>query len=772
MSGGHLNPKPSIPRRIQKNATIRVWRCGVILLICAFLPVDAFVTRFKAEIDANSCSAVASMAGPASGANVDPASRFHIDMLRVLESRGNLASNSALSLSPMERRKRPTVLKSDIDGAERVAGMLQHMVDIGVATEESYQIVLQALSDRGRMRWRRKDSTVICAADEVGTLFDELWEKQGGEVSEETCNLVLKAYAICSTPRGNRRYAQKAQALLESMEESGMIVSGESLSHVVHAWAWQQENLESGKCAKMAQQNFVRLVELSKDNETVLQSSHWLLEAWSKSSSEGSSEMAEKILQKMIELKKSDPQSSFPNAQSFSNAILAWAKNNGERSAEKAHDMLLKTIESYGNGDLAAHSEPELIAFNGVISAWARIGRADKAEEVLWMADELGSTCKSLVPDVVSFNTVLHAYIKTKGRARALDQVLHILKHMEDSSAENPAIKPDSFTYSTVLKVRNVRPFTMKYQYRAHIVSGNLQAWYHSNHPDAPVQVEQVLRKMTDLWAKGDKAAEPSNHHYNLVINSLAKSRDHLDARKAYELLLQMQASDRCDPDIISYTSVIECFSKSKDPEAAEISMDLLQQVSDAYEETRDPQIMPNLRTYTMAIQALSTNPTLDNVQKARDLLSRLVELFEETKDAKLRPSAFPYNYVLNCAANCIGTTRDELTAFQIATRTYNDMRKSDVVKPDSFTYAFWFKCCNNLLPEGDLRTKGVTYSFEQCKLDGLVSSETLRRLLAGTPPKVVCKLVGIEPNTPPTIYKRMTIEDLPPGWSRNFRAR
>jgi hypothetical protein len=357
----------------------------------------------------------------------------------------------------MERRKRPTLLTSDIDGAERVAGMLQHMVDIGVATEESYQIVFQALSDRGRMRWRRNDSkTIICAADEVGTLFDELWEKQDGQVSEETCNLVLKAYAVCSTPRGNRTYAQKAQALLESMEESGMTVSVDSLSHVVHAWSWQQENLESGKCAKMAQQNFDRLVELSKNNEIVLQTSHWLLEAWSKSSSEGSAEMAEKLLQKMIELKKSEPQSTFPNAQSFSNAILAWAKNNGETSAEKAHDMLLQMIESYRNGDLAADSEPELIAFNGVISSWARIGRADKAEEVLWMADELGSTCKSLVPDVVSFNTVLHAYIKTKGKAKALDQVLHILKHMEDSSAENPAIKPDSFTYSTVLKVRNV----------------------------------------------------------------------------------------------------------------------------------------------------------------------------------------------------------------------------------------------------------------------------------------------------------------------------
>jgi hypothetical protein len=274
---------------------------------------------------------------------------------------------------------------------------------------------------------------------------------------------------------------------------------------------------------------------------------------------------------------------------------------------------------------------------------------------------------------------------------------------------------------------------------------------------------------MCELWAKGDKATAPSNRHFNIVINALAKSGGGIDARKAYDLLLKMQALPGCEPDIISYTSVIECFSKSDDPDAAEISMNLLQQASDIYEETKRTDIMPNLRTYTVAIQALSTNPVIANVLRARALMTQLLDLFEETGDRNLRPNPYPYNYVLNCAANCIGTEKEKLRSFQVAAQTYNEMRKSSYVEPDSYTYAFWFKACNNLLPEGEIRERGLVYAFDQCKTEGLVSAETLKRLLGGTPPSLLSKLLDIEKGTTPSVYRRMTIDDLPPHWSRNI---
>lgn len=274
--------------------------------------------------------------------------------------------------------------------------------------------------------------------------------------------------------------------------------------------------------------------------------------------------------------------------------------------------------------------------------------------------------------------------------------------------------------------------------------------------------------KMCDLWQRGDKSTLPGNHHFNIVINAFAKSRDGIDPRKAYELLMKMQTFKGCEPDIISYTSAIECFAKSDDPLAADMGMELFQQASNIYEETGREDIMPNLRTYTVAIQALATKPLIENVMRARELLTQMLASFEETGNRNLKPNPYPYNYVLNCAANCIGTQKEKLQSFKVAAQTYNEMRKSSHLKPDSYTYAFWFKACNNLLPEGDIRDKGVKHAFDQCKSDGLVSSETLRRLLGGTPPKLLSKMLDIKPGTSPAVYRRLTIEDFPPDWSRN----
>lgn len=431
---------------------------GVILILCvsSLLPTVASfasgpaVSNGKVSwVDASTTLRLST-----SGNTIDPAARFHHDMLRVLESRENLASTASLSLSHLQRRKRPELLSGDADGAERVVTMLHHMENIGVATEQSYQIVLKALSERGRLRWRREESsTIVCAADEVGPLFEKLWQITDGKVTSETCNLVLGTYASCSTPRGNRQYAQKAQDLLERMEDSGIRISTEALGHVVKAWAWQQENKESGKSATMAQQNFDRMLELSPDDATILQGYEWLLEAWSKTSSSDAADVAEDIFEKMMELKEKGV--GRLSAPAYSNVILAWTKQPGQPCAEKAHTHLDQMLQDFGNGGFKDSAEPELIAFNGVIAAWSRCGRMDKAEEVLWLSNAMRSKCTTLCPDVVTFNGVLHGCIRNKDKKKSLKKMLSIVDYMENHATDQPAMKPDNFTYNTLIKVRN-----------------------------------------------------------------------------------------------------------------------------------------------------------------------------------------------------------------------------------------------------------------------------------------------------------------------------
>lgn len=275
-------------------------------------------------------------------------------------------------------------------------------------------------------------------------------------------------------------------------------------------------------------------------------------------------------------------------------------------------------------------------------------------------------------------------------------------------------------------------------------------------------QTEQILLKMERLWEQGNHKVEPTNRHFNLVINAYAKGSDPFAARKAYGLLERMKGgSFRSKPDIITYTTVIQCLSKSADPNAASVAVGLLEEAFRVYEETGDPAMRPNLRTFTMVILTLAN--CNGSIEVARELLTRLIDLYEETKDESLIPNAYPYNYVLNCAAN---TIENKTQAFRIATQTYQEMRESSYVSPDCYTYAFWFKCCNNLLKDNDLKAKCMSYAFDECRKDGLLSNIVLNRLQRGVPPSVLQEWLGI-PKRKRGFYD-IKVSDLPTEWSRN----
>jgi hypothetical protein len=331
--------------------------------------------------------------------------------------------------------------------------------------------------------------------------------------------------------------------------------------------------------------------------------------------------------------------------------------------------------------------------------------------------------------------------------AYAIDRMLPIVDFMNENKEEQPAIRPDCFTYHCILR-----------------------AWDKSKHAVAAQKCVETLETMHRLWNDGDTSLIPKSLYYNMVINKLAKSKDENDSQSVMRVFHLLQGSHFCSPDIISYTSVIESISKSNDPRAPERCLYLFNEVCDLYQEKKMSVLKPNLRTYTMVLLSLTKIPTFKNVLRARTLLNQLEERFENSKDPQLQPNAYPYNYVLNCAASCIGNSGEKLKSFGVATETYNTMRKSDFVNPDSYTYSFWIKASNNLLPEGELRRKCISLSFEQCKRDGLVNSAVLRRLLAGTPVDVIGEVLRTENNAPPGRFRNMTLEDLPPQWSRNVR--
>lgn len=361
---------------------------------------------------------------------------------------------------------------------------------------------------------------------------------------------------------------------------------------------------------------------------------------------------------------------------------------------------------------------------------------------MLWKAVHLESD--SLRPDILTFNAVLNSLTKKDIVPDAsLQKMLSIVDYMQESGHKE--LQPNAYTHRCLL-----------------------QAWAKSDRPEATSKAVESIKKMHALWETGDTAMKAANAHYNIAMNKLVKTGSGI--ANVLEIFSLLQASRFCGPDTISYTSVIEGYVKSDNPCAPEASLQLLDELTVLYDEKGDADLKPNIRTYSFVIQAMSKNPILSNVVKAREILDRLLEEYEASGDEKIRPNTIPFNYVLHCAAMCIGNEKDKLQAFQVATQTYNDLRKGSHGKPDSYTYSFWFRCCKNLLPTGELRRKCISVAFGECRKDGLVSE----RLLTAIPQDILVSLLEADSRTSLQANKseRLKLRDLPASWSRNASTR
>jgi len=674
-------------------------------------------------------------------------------MNRILESKqGNLDAYT----SSDHRRSKPPLIASDIDGAERAMSMLVHLRDSGVATEETHQIVMKAYLKRGRLRWvsrGRDGSEVMCCADQLGDMLDDLivYQGKGAQVSIDTYNLALEAFAVCSTPRG-RDFGSRALMVLKEMEHifGQDSIPIESRLFTLQAISWQQANRQNGSCALKAQELLDGIVERTEEPVALMKGYNLALYAWSKSGSPESLQHAQSVFENIKELNSTlskGEASSLFNAETYCNMILAWAKLTLPEAPKQAHKLLDEMVDLHSKHCFPSNSEPSLLAFNAVIAAWAREGNGAMAERVLYQLDNVAKDCQDLMSDVISYNSVLHAHLRTKNRDLALHRMKLLVDRMEDMQVDHPSVRPNAFTYVTLLK-----------------------GFRQSRREDAALQSERLLERVEGLWAMGDSTVKPDNRYYNMVINAHAKSDNQFAAKRALAILERMKSAidSNCFPDVISYTSVIECLSKSVEADAAEKAESLLNEAQEMYQETSDERLKPNLRTYTMAILTLAR--CHGSPVRARALLEQLKDEYEASKDSNLLPSEYPYNYVLNCAANCMD---DALKgeAFKIATRTYQELRKSPNLSPDSYTYGFWLKCCNNLLPASDTREQCAQYSFQECVQQGLVTKEVLTRLHQGLPPAVVKEIVGSDACESAERNRRaVSVNDLPVEWTRNTR--
>ena len=533
---------------------------------------------------------------------------------------------------------------------------------------------------------------------------------------------------------------------------------------------------------------------------------------------------AEEFLNRMLEKCQQPDVNDISKA--FSGCIAAYVKNKDAPNAEK---VLFQMIELYESGELG-NFVPEPRAFGTCIAAWSKYdpnGRgtkwvssqqqrkynADRAESILVELErvarnEASKNNSNFVLHATPYNIAILARVQTldastpKARKSNEDIMFHaqsILDHMEFEMG----VPGDPFTYSILLNgwAKQSSPINEKAAdcaeqlLRRRIEDVDIAKIYN----DDDYYLSQT--KIDDVW--------PNVKHYSSVLKAHADCKTPAGAKKALSLLSEMEKrfyeakvindaaevdaefhmdqKDAAKPDLVCYSIVIDAFAKQKQlAEASNVAYRLLRSIEQKYE-AGDLSMKPNTRIYTAVILSLVNSPYNGEEDDREKIINaqRAWSILDEMKANDVQPNSFTYNYIINCCAQeSSHDENDKRISFEIAVKSFQELRKmaassskstpndpeescsSDNYHPDSFTYAFMLKACNNLLPPSQFRTKVATQIFKECCKCGYCSQEVIKRLRWCVDSEEFHSLIGIDRFRTDDVE----MDDLPSSWRRCCR--
>lgn len=264
-------------------------------------------------------------------------------------------------------------------------------------------------------------------------------------------------------------------------------------------------------------------------------------------------------------------------------------------------------------------------AFSTVQALWTKLGRPERAIEVLEEAEEMyrhGTKTMEwrrgtdLKPDEVSYQSIIGSL----------------------SKMETPTVR--AAQQAERLAIENMA----RLRYKPNLVTCNavLNCWTRAGRP---VEAEAFLKRMmTELFVQPDKVS------FNTVIHGYAQ---HGNSQRALDLLqlmlrdnlqdLGFYGDDNADTADGGFGGYKNAFFGIEPSLASSLRL-----------------ARPNTRTFTSILFALSREGTQDAAEQAEDLLLQMKELSDEPYEWDTRPSVVTYNAVLNCWCSVLKTGRKE----------------------------------------------------------------------------------------------------------------
>ncbi|GAX13998.1 hypothetical protein FisN_5Lh089 [Fistulifera solaris] len=437
---------------------------------------------------------------------------------------------------------------------------------------------------------------------------------------------------------------------------------------------------------------------------------------------------------------------------SFNTALKGWARC-GQRLTELRHHHMAP------RGDAGHTVNWDLLETKGIHDKFAIYTPRDAVEHASAL---LESHADKVPANAQSYNIVMDAWSKLKNTPDAVDKIHKLLKKTPE---------PDVFAYNSLIEA------------------------YSSS------STEEGLEKAVNVFNK--LPMEPNSHTYNSVLHAYSKraSIDYLQAKEcalAAEKLLSEAAKSQ-KADVMSYTSVMECWSRVNDGASH----------AEAILERFKATVKPSVYTYNVLMQAYRRP---NNVKKAKALIEQLLAAVEKpmkSQDVKanaivcttylsvlknsrtdsqavdalrliqrmnelsvshpaITPSLVTYNAALEvCAQVPESKGTSQLVALKISFALLKSLEQHKVLKPNNITYNTLLRAISSLLPMGSQERDQVSKAlFEKAKAAGQVDTYTLKNLQRAASVALYADVVAeMEGGT-----HFSADSPIPASWSRNVR--
>jgi len=416
----------------------------------------------------------------------------------------------------------------------------------------------------------------------------------------------------------------------------------------------------------------------------------------------GDSERAHALLERMIGYSKRT--NILPNSHCFSGVMKAFinayalgngnvkvnGKKNDANSGEESetslsavcHGLLTKMNNLYVETAKDAF-KPNTVVYNTLLNAYADEVTSLFLKRKMNKREKIYSNILQRHPNVK--NDDLHSQY-WKG---LVTKAVGIVDEMEKSDGSSVIPIPDVYTYCTVIsllaKCEDMESAAKAESYLPCVATAKefdtptynavISAW-------ASTGTIEGAKRATTLLLELEKSIEhvpdplqvnvnvpveqlPSNYgpnsvSYFTVISAWVKSCKVGDGGHAAEMaetilgrmVAKLKSSSfkgkerlhRFQPNVIAYSSIIDCWSKSGATGAPDRAKRLL-------ESMKDTKVTPNVYTYTSALTTFARSKTREGALEASKLLDEMKKYFHEAGDEDLKPSVISYFAVIDAWA-------------------------------------------------------------------------------------------------------------------------